>query len=170
MNKCFLFLLKSFFLLVLLAGTQTITVKMLTDISKSKDNQAILLTATGLEPRTTYFLNEHSTIWPNWPNYRAVFWELICSVLLTVCSCHVTYAFQSESTLYSCLNVKELLARSRREIWRWSDCNWTGTQNHLVLKRTLNHFTVKSTVQISTQNTARSFGQFGQIVECSFKN
>ena len=29
---------------------------------------------------------------------------------MTVCSCHVTYAFQSESTLYSCLNVKELLA------------------------------------------------------------
>ena len=24
---------------------------------------------------------------------------------LTVCSCHVTYAFESESTLYSCLNV-----------------------------------------------------------------
>ena len=58
---------------------------------------------------------------------------------LTVCSCHVTYAFESESTLYSCLNVKELLARSRREIWRWSVCNWTRTQNHLVLKRTLNH-------------------------------
>ena len=35
---------------------------------------------------------------------------------VTVCSDHVTYAFQSESTLYSCLNVKELLARSRREI------------------------------------------------------
>ena len=35
---------------------------------------------------------------------------------LTVCSCHVTYAFQSESTLYNCLNVKELLARSRHEI------------------------------------------------------
>ena len=34
----------------------------------------------------------------------------------TVCSYHVTYAFQSESTLYSCLNVKELLARSRHEI------------------------------------------------------
>ena len=33
-----------------------------------------------------------------------------------VCSCHVTYTFQSESTLYSCLNVKELLARNRREI------------------------------------------------------
>ena len=35
---------------------------------------------------------------------------------LTVCSYHVTYAFQSESTLYSCLNVKVLLAQSRREI------------------------------------------------------
>ena len=35
---------------------------------------------------------------------------------LTVCSCHVTYAFESESTLYSCLNVKELLARNRRDI------------------------------------------------------
>ena len=52
--------------------------------------------------------------------------------VLTVCSCHVTYAFESESTLYSCLNVKELLARSRREIWRWSDCNWTRTQASLV--------------------------------------
>ena len=31
---------------------------------------------------------------------------------LTVCLYHVTYAFQSESTLYSCLNAKELLARS----------------------------------------------------------
>ena len=29
---------------------------------------------------------------------------------MIVCSCHVTYAFQSESSLYICLNVKELLA------------------------------------------------------------
>ena len=62
------------------------------------------------------------------------------SLALTVCSCHVTYAFQSESTLYSCLNVKELLARSRREIWSLSDCNWTWTQSHLVRKRPLNQF------------------------------
>ena len=40
----------------------------------------------------------------------------IMKVYLTVCSCHATYAFESESTLYSCLNFKELLARSRREI------------------------------------------------------
>ena len=52
---------------------------------------------------------------------------------------HVTYAFQSESTLYSCLNVKELLARSRREISSVSDCNWTRNHNHLVNKKTLNH-------------------------------
>ena len=51
----------------------------------------------------------------------------------------ITYAFQSESTLYSCLNVKELLAQSRCKIWSLSDCNWTRTHNHLVCKRTLNH-------------------------------
>ena len=40
----------------------------------------------------------------------------LCTVYLTVCSCHVTYAFQSESTLYSRLNVSDLLARSRYKI------------------------------------------------------
>ena len=35
---------------------------------------------------------------------------------LTVCYNYVTYAFQSESTLYKCLIVKELLAQSRRDI------------------------------------------------------
>ena len=58
---------------------------------------------------------------------------------MVVCSYHVTYAFQSESTLYSCLNVKEPLARSRHKIWSWSECNWTRTHNHLVDKRTPNH-------------------------------
>ena len=42
--------------------------------------------------------------------------ECVRHLSLSVCSCHFTYAFQSDSTLYSCLNVKELLARSRREI------------------------------------------------------
>ena len=49
------------------------------------------------------------------------------------------YVFQNQSTLYSCLNVKEFLAWSRCEIWSLSDCNWTWTQHHLVHKRTLNH-------------------------------
>ena len=54
----------------------------------------------------------------------AVFWVLICTVHLTVCSCHVAYAFQSGSTLYGCLlSVKELFAPSRREVWSFSDCN-----------------------------------------------
>ena len=35
---------------------------------------------------------------------------------LTVCYYHVTYKFQSESTLYSCLTVMELLAQSRHHI------------------------------------------------------
>ena len=58
------------------------------------------------------------------------------SVSLTVCSCHVTYVFQSEFTVYSCLNVKELLAQSRCEIWILSDCNWTQTHNHIVHSQT----------------------------------
>ena len=40
----------------------------------------------------------------------------INNITKTVCSYHVMYMFQSESTLYSCLNVKELFARSRRLI------------------------------------------------------
>ena len=34
-------------------------------------------------------------------------------VQLTVCSCHVTYAFQSESTLKICWNVSHLNLRFR---------------------------------------------------------
>ena len=72
-------------------------------------------------------------------NDWAVFWVLICAVHLTVCSCHATYTFQSGSTLYSCLNVKEIPAQSTSKIWGLSDCNWTWTQNYLVCKVTLNH-------------------------------
>ena len=49
------------------------------------------------------------------------------------------YAIQSESTIYSWLNVKELLAWNRRDIWSINDCNGVRTYNHLVRKRTLNH-------------------------------
>ena len=52
-----------------------------------------------------------------------------CKVDCMFLSC--LYDFQSESTLYSCLNVKELFARSRRGNWSLSDCNWTRSQNHL---------------------------------------
>ena len=86
------------------------------------------MTGTGLERRTILFINEHSTIWPNWPNDWPVFWVLIWTVQLTVSSYHVTYAFQSESTLHSCLKVKELLAWSRRVIWSLSDWNWLSVR------------------------------------------
>ena len=56
-------------------------------------------------------------------------------LILSVYSYHVTYAFQSESTLYNCLNIEELVTWSRSKIWSLSDCNWTQTQNHLVFKR-----------------------------------
>ena len=56
-------------------------------------------------------------------------------------SYHVTYAFQSESKPYSCLNVKELLSLletgTKSEVL--SDCNRTRTHNHSVRKQTLNH-------------------------------
>ena len=51
---------------------------------------------------------------------------------LTVCYYYVTYAFQGESTLYSCLNVKELFARNRRHIWNLSDSNGIRTYDHLL--------------------------------------
>ena len=38
-----------------------------------------------------------------------------------------------------CLNVKELLVRSRHHIWNLGKNNETSTQTHLICKRTLNH-------------------------------
>ena len=48
----------------------------------------------------------------------AVLWNTPYYILknLIICFYHVTYAFQSEYTPLSCLNVKELPARNRRDI------------------------------------------------------
>ena len=97
------------------------------------------VTATGLEPTTTLFVNKHSIVCLNWQNYRPEFWVPIGTVHLAICSCHVTYPFQSESTLYICLNGKKLLTENRRHFWSLSDCNRTQSYNHLVRKRLLNH-------------------------------
>ena len=70
---------------------------------------------------------------------RSTLWGPVTKQFLTICSYHITYAFQSESTLYDYLNVKELLARNRRDIWNLSEYNETRTHNHLVRKQTLNH-------------------------------
>ena len=82
---------------------------------------------------------------------------------MTVCSCHVTYVFQIQSTLYSCLNVKEVLAWSRHEIWSLSEYNWTRTQNHLVCKQTLNHL-AKLTKWLSCVLSTYLYGAF----DCMF--
>ena len=68
-----------------------------------------------------------------------MFWVLLCMVHLTVWYCHVTYAFRTKSTLYSSPNVEESLARSSREVWNLSDCNYTRSQNHLVGNPTMNY-------------------------------
>ena len=102
-------------------------------------------------------------MWPNWPYHWPVLWVLICTVHLIVCSYHVTYEFESESTLYSCLNAKELLARKRRHIWRWSDCKGTRTHNHLFPKRTLNHL-AKLAKWLSCAVSTYLYGAF----ECMF--
>ena len=120
------------------------------------------VTATALERRTTLFLSELSTIWSNWPNDWAVFWVLIYTVHLTECSCHLMYASHGEYTLYIRMNVKELLARNRREIWRGSDCNGTQTQNHLVLKWTFNHL-VKLPKRLSCVLSTYMYGAFYSI-------
>ena len=58
-----------------------------------------------------------------------------CRLYVLIMS-HMCFRVNSYS---SCLNVKEILARSRPEIWSLSDCNWTRTHSHLVHKQTLNH-------------------------------
>ena len=51
----------------------------------------------------------------------------------------VTYEFQSESTVYSCLNVKGVLPLSRGKIGSLSDCSWTQTRYNLIRKQILNY-------------------------------
>ena len=101
-----------------------------------------------LKPTTSSFINEHSNIWPNWSNDWAKLWVLFFTVHLTVCSYHDRYAFQSESTLFSCVDVKELLAWRRCEIWSLRDCNETQTHN---------------------QTNTQLFSQTGQMIELCYE-
>ena len=94
----------------------------------------VQVTPTWLEPTTTYFVNEHPTIWSNWANDWAELWASNCAVHLTVCACHIIYLFQSEFTLYICLNVKKLVPPNRRDIPSLCDCDGTQTNNYLVRK------------------------------------
>ena len=67
---------------------------------------------------------------------------LIVTMHFTVPSYHVIYAFQSESTHYRYMNVKELLAQNRRDNCSLIGSNLTRTHSYLVCKRTLNHLAI----------------------------
>ena len=88
---------------------------------------------------------ENLTIW-----VRSFRQKIYNRVHQTVCSYHVMYTFQSESTLYSYVNVKELLAQNRCEIWSLSDCNWAQPQ------------------PLSLQMNTQPFSRTGQMIELCF--
>ena len=62
-----------------------------------------------------------------------------CYEYLSVWCIWLNVAFQSESTLYSCLNFKELCTQNWCIMWSFSGSNRIWTHNHLVHKRTLNY-------------------------------
>ena len=69
--------------------------------------------------------------------------------VLIVCSYYVTYTCMSECTLCRWLNIKELLAHSRRIIWSLNNYNEDVLHNHLVHKQTLYHLTLLETHKIN---------------------
>ena len=70
---------------------------------------------------------------------NSTFVRLCCFLRVINSNSFFHLAFHSESRLYTCLTVKELLAQKRHDIWSLSDSNGIRTHNHLVRKRTLNH-------------------------------
>ena len=70
----------------------------------------------------------------------AVLWALICTAHLTACCYHVTYAFQSESTLYLSLSILQLSKTVMYESW------YDYVKHNLVGKQKL--FTLIHTVSL----------------------
>ena len=112
------------------------------------------LPATGFELATTSFVNEHAIIQPNWPNdcehlYVRCIWLYVLIMPRT--------SFRVNLHSIFCLNVKELLARSRWDIWSYS--NGIRTDIHLVWKLTLNHL-AKLTEWLTCVVTTSLYGAF----------
>ena len=84
---------------------------------------------------------------------------LVMTYKETVCSCHATYAFQSEFTLCNCLNVKERLARSRFEIWSFNHVAKLAFFTGLVYKLSGSGFESSCSyiLEAFIHNVARSF-------------
>ena len=53
------------------------------------------MTATELKITITKFVNEHSTIYPNWPNDWAALWVLICLVHLQSRCNHLNFGYSA---------------------------------------------------------------------------
>ena len=69
-----------------------------------------------------------------------------------------------------CMNVKELLAWSRRHIWSLSETNEVRTHNNLARKRTLNHL-AKLANWLSWVVSTYLYGAFGRIfLSCHVRN
>ena len=68
------------------------------------------------------YIFTHKGMFTNWLNntyifmHKGMFTNWLNNTYICCMSCHATYTFQSESTFYNCLNVKELLARSRYKV------------------------------------------------------
>ena len=58
-----------------------------------------------------------------------------CTEQVQLCDLIVSRTFQSDSALYSCLNVKELLAQNRCDIRSLSDSNGIRAHDHLARKQ-----------------------------------
>ena len=80
-------------------------------------------------------------------------------------SCHVRIS----EWIYThiCLNVKEIIAQNRRDIWSLSDCDGTRTHNHLVRKGTLNYL-AKLTKWLSCVVSTYLYGAFDCIMQSLF--
>ena len=58
----------------------------------------------------------------------------IARVTRRLCAFIMSHTYFRVNLLCSCVNVKELLARKRRDIWRWSGCHGIQTHNYLASK------------------------------------
>ena len=70
----------------------------------------------------------------------SLMWNILIGLLLSLTGCyyHVIHTFQSESTFYSCLNLKELLAQNICDISSLSGSNtgFTSTFQSWIVKNT----------------------------------
>ena len=69
-----------------------------------KNNRDVILNRS-----KEYYINNKESILEHLKNKYQSLTEDKKQKIKVVCFYHVTYEFESESTLYSCLNVKELL-------------------------------------------------------------